>query len=843
MRPFHTVAIPETDILEGKFTMNVFAADIWETHTGRTVSEYKDPELFFKKTYMTEGLKILVDVVEKRLKGDGGDPVIQIQTPFGGGKTHALITLYHNAKNWNAKRVVLSGTAMSSTETIWGSMEKQVTGKIDKLMGNVSPGREALRVILENNQPILILIDELLEYTTKAAAVQVKDSTLAAQTMAFMQELTEVAGILEKVCVIITLPSSVLEQYDRNAEKMFNQLQKVSGRVEKVYSPVQENEIAQVIRRRLFSDVDLKKAEENILQTLEYVQKEGIIPIGTEVSEYKKKFVDSYPFMPEVVETLYHRWGSIPTFQRTRGVLRLLSLIIHSLKDSKNGYISLADFDLSKDEIRRELIKYIGNEFDSVVSADITNLGSGSKKIDESLGKSFRGLKIGTRTATSIFMYSFSGGVERGCHLGEIIRSATTIDNPSSIVAEAVDQLKSNLFFLQSVNDKYLFSNHPNLNRIILTKIENIQEKVVIEFEYELIKKLVTGDRLKVYLWPGTAKDIPDIPDLKVIVLREKNEQVMKSIIESKGQSPRIYRNTIFFLTPLDSERSSFSEVIKRNIAYEQIDADKTLNLTNDQRNDIRNSLKKDTEIVSDAVRRSYRSVFVPTREGFKELDLGIPTYGEDKSIDQDVFDKLRAEEEILDKISPIVLKERYLENNEYLEVHKIYDSMVRTPGHSRVTSPSIIETAVKTGVKQGKFGLGDINNDGKIICRYFQQDVTASIDEMDLLVSDRVCNSQKGSELLGIQGQSPEGMTNVEASRQPLITGDTQVNRKEVILKFKIPQGKVSQIYGTMNFLQTKFQSLEIEIKATNGYISEEDFINKIKEGLLMLGIDLKDQ
>jgi hypothetical protein len=124
-----------------------------------------------------------------------------------------------------------------------------------------------------------------------------------------------------------------------------------------------------------------------------------------------------------VIGTLYQRWGSLPTFQLTRGVLRLLSLVIYSLKNSSRPYISLADFDLSNDEIRRELIKYIGNEFDSVISADITEMDSGSKKVDKSLGKSFQGLKVATRAATSTFMYSFSGGIEKGCHLGEIKRS------------------------------------------------------------------------------------------------------------------------------------------------------------------------------------------------------------------------------------------------------------------------------------------------------------------------------------------------------------------------------------------------------------------------------------
>jgi hypothetical protein len=841
MKPFHSIAIPHNDILQGKFTMNVFAADIWETHLGRTVPEYRDSKLFFKQTYMTAGLKNLVDVVEKRLKGAGGDPVIQIQTPFGGGKTHALITLYHNAKNWNVRRVILSGTALSSAETLWGSMEEQLSGKIDKLGGSVSPGREALRELLEENQPVLILIDELLEYTTKAAAVTIKDTSLAAQTLAFMQELTEAAAILETVCLIITLPSSVLEQYDRNAEKMFNQLQKVSGRVEKVYSPVQENEIARVIRHRLFSHLELSQAEENIVEILHYMQKEGIIPIGTEVSEYKERFLDSYPFMPEVVDTLYHRWGSIPTFQRTRGVLRLLSLIINSLKDSKNTYISLADFDLGNDEIRRELVKFIGNEFDSVVSADITNENSGSKKVDESLGKSFRGLKIGTRSATSIFMYSFSGGIERGCHLGDVIRSSTTTDNPSSIVAEAVDQLKSNLFFLQSINEKYLFSNHPNLNRIILTKIENIQEKNVVELEKELLKRLVTA-RLKVYLWPEAPKDIPDTPDLKLIVLREKDDKLMRNIVDVKGESPRIYRNTIFYLIPLETERAPFLDSIKRRLAYEQIDADKTLSLTDEQRDDVKNALKKDQELLGDGVRRLYRTVYVPDKDGFKEFDLGIPTYGDDTSIDKDVYNKLKSEEEILENLSPIVIQERYLEDNEHIEFHQIYDSMVRTPGETRVISRDIIEAAVKSGIRQGKFGLGRMDNQGNVICTFFQQEVTISIDENDLVVSDRLCNSQTND---GTPKAEHASEQEIEGVSFPVSTyPETETKTiKDLTLRFTVPLGKISQIYGTMNFLQSKFQSLEIEIKATNGNITEDDLINKIIEGLQQLGIDVKYQ
>jgi hypothetical protein len=665
---------------------------------------------------------------------------------------------------------------------------------------------------------------------------------LAAQTIAFVQELTEVAGILDKICVVITLPSSVLEHYDKNAEKMFNQLQKVSGRLEKIYSPVKDNEIAQVIRRRLFSNVELKKCESNILEFLEYAEREGILPVGMEVSEYKEKFTDSFPFLPDVIETLYQRWGSLPTFQRTRGVLRLLSLIIYSLKESSHAYISLADFDLSNDEIRRELVKYAGNEFDSVISADITEKDSGSRKVDESLGKSFRGLKIATRVATSIFMYSFSGGVEKGCHLGEIKRSATTIDNPSSVVSEAVEQLKSNLFFLQNVNDKYVFLNQPNLNRILLTKIENIKDKEVVELEHQLLKNQMIGDKFKIYPWPSTAKDIPDTQDLKLVVIREKNVNFMNEIIEKKGESPRIYRNTIFFLTPLESERSSFLEVVKRRIAYEHVDVDKTLNLSETQRNEIKSNLKKDAETLKDAIRRLYRLVFVPAKEGFKEMDLGIPTYGENRSVDYDAYDKLRSEEEILESIAPIILKERYLGKKEYVKVQQIYDSMLKTPGQSRVVSSSKVESAIKLGVKQGQFGLGEIDTNEKMVCTAFREEVMMPIEEMDLIIGETVCKKQRETSNTITSTTEPSSTIQIGEIGHTLPKETLTTDRKELILRFKVPRGRISEIMRAMNYLQTKFQSLEIEIKAKDGHISEEDFTNKIKEALFQLGIDLRD-
>jgi hypothetical protein len=842
MKAFHTIAVPHRDILEGRLTMDVFAADLWEVSQQRGADEYKDVETFFKKTYLTEGLKNLLTVVEKRLRGAGGDPVIQIQTPFGGGKTHALIAMYHRAAEWKAKKMAIVGTALSTQETLWGVLEKRLTGKNTDFTGQVAPGKEAIRNLLSDNQPVLLLMDEVLEYVTKASGVKVGDSTLAAQTIAFMQELTETVSTLEKACVVVTLPSSIIERYDEGAERLYQQLQKVAGRIERIYTPVQENEITKIIRCRLFGEVDEEGSGKVVAEFMKYAEKEEILPAGSQPSEYRNRFLDSYPFMPEVVDVLYHRWGSFPTFQRTRGVLRLLSLVVHSLRTSSKPYISLADFNLANQEIRQELLKHIGSEFNSVIAADIIDVAAGAPKVDLSLGRSYQGLRLGTRAATTTFLYSFSGGLERGATLGEVKRSATTTENSASVIAEAIEQLKGKLFYLQSIGEKYFFNNQPNLNRILLTNMENIPDEQVVQTERDLLKASISGAGLRVFIWEDNSANIPDSEELKLLILKKESKDIINTIIKNKGQTPRVYRNTPFFLYPMESERSGFINTIKRKIAYEYIEKDQNLNLTDEQRKEVRKELKRVESDVKEAVRRLYRTLSVPTKEGVKEIDLGIPTYGEEKAIDQEVFDKLRSDGEVLARIAPLVIKEKYLSGNDHASTEKIYQSALRTPGETRLTDKSVLEQGIIEGVRSGLFGLGELQKENPV-CHYFREPTTVAFSGNEVLITEAICQEQKQrEETVPDKTITLEPTTTPEIREEPAKRGETTAviqGRKKVHLKFQVPKGRVSQIMGVMNLLQSKFNTLEIELEATDGEISDQDYEDKIKESFRQLGIE----
>ncbi|NIM17954.1 MAG: DUF499 domain-containing protein [Candidatus Aminicenantes bacterium] len=846
MNSFHTIAVPHKDILEKRFTLDTFAADLWDVFHQRGVDEYKDSIIFFEKTYLTEGLRNLLDIVERRVKGKGGDPVIQLQTPFGGGKTHALIAMYHKAPQWDVKPVVIVGTSLNpNKETLWGMLEQQLTGRISQLSGQVSPGKEAIRDLLNRHQPTMILMDEILQYTTRAAGIKVEDTTLAAQTIAFMQELTELSATLEKVALIITLPSSITEHYDESAELLYKKLQKVSGRVEKIYTPVQDFEISKIVRRRLFSHMDETQAQKVVNEFTTYAQKEGILPENTQPSEYRQRFMDSYPFLPEVIDVLYHRWGSYPEFQRTRGVLRLLALVIFSSMKSQIPYISLADFDLNHQELRQELLKHIGQEFNSIIDMDISGTTANAKKVDQLLGDAYRGLHLGSRTAAGIFIYSFSGGREQGVNLLDIKRIATTTQNPAAIISETLTQMENKLFYLQNIGAKYFFSIQANLNRILMNQKANVKEEQIQEFERELLQKNSCSGYFKVYIWETDPQKIPDTQDFKLLILETSSPSVMEDIRNKKGQTPRVYRNTIIFLNPVENERMAFHDTIRQQIAYRAIEKDPHLSLTKEQADTVKSQLKKISTNLNDGILRSYRVIMLPDREGFKRIDLGVPTYGISPLLDDEVYKRLRIENEILENINPIALKEKFLSKNEYVLTEQLYYSSLKTPGETRFRSRDALEKAVKEGVRKGMFGLGEMENN-RPRYRYFKEEIESpiSFEGNECIIRDFICIAQKQAE----QRPEPEPQPGVIKQPEPVYGPEPPPEPEPVLtkdrlrLKFELPKGKVSNMMGVCNYLQSKFQRLKIELIAEDGGITDREYEDKILEAFNQSGIDLEE-
>lgn len=870
MKPFHLVAIPHKDILEGRLTMDVFAADLWEVYKGRAIEDYQNPDVFFKKTYITAGLRNLLEITSKRLRGEGGDPVIQIQTPFGGGKTHSLIALYHTFTNpesvtpyfdkaLNANVVVIVGTAIgpreengSITGTLWGEIERQLEGKIEKLGQPIAPGREALRELLEKHQPLLILMDEVLEYVAKAAGIaldsreiKVGETNLAAQTIAFMQELTETVKSLNKALLVVTLPASVMEYPDEErAEALLSKLQKVAGRVEKIYSPVSGDEIYEVIRRRLFSKVDEIEAKEIVNEFIEYYEREGIV---IDKAEYREKMLRSYPFHPEVIDVFHRRWGSLPTFQRTRGVLRILSLAVYKLRDSSIPLIRPCDFDLSFDELAEELIKHIGREYESVLRADITARDSNSKKVDKGLGSTYQGLKLATRLASAIFLYSFSGG-ERGVSLGELKLSCADTNIPSSVITEVVDNLSSALYYLWREDGRYVFKSQPNLNKAVISRMSEIEEPELREQTRALIQKYI-GKAIPVYIWPRNSKDIPDTEELKLVVLPSSDKSLVEEILNNYGENPRVNRNVLFFLVPTESERHSFESWLRRKLAWESIARDKSLNLTPSQKKEVEKNIKEYEKEERDTLRRFYRIVYVSAKE-LKEIDLGIPVFRDRRPISDEVFERLKAEGDIVEKITPFFILEKYLGSKDYLELRQLYKSLLSTPGEPRITKSDFIKS-IQNGIREGHFGFGIVQN-GQIECVMFKETPEITLQEHEAIVRREFCEEieeeEKGFtiDVTADKGDETADMVGVELDDITKPVTSTQPSYKGVTLSIKLPKGKFYDFYkGVLSLLEDSFDETEIKIKikARKGKINRVDYENRIRETLIQINAQILEE
>jgi predicted AAA+ superfamily ATPase len=482
LKAWRQVVTPHADIRQGKFDASVFAANLGEVLAGRGAVDYKDAKTFFSKTYMTMGLTQLVIDVLRRLSGTGkSEPVIQLQTAFGGGKTHTLLTLYHLFRKPNEvgklpeiQQVIagaglkgipavnvacLVGTALNPVKdrTFWGEMAFQLDdGKEGKLYEMVAendrrktaPGTNTLGKLLEASGPTLILMDEILVYLVAAGSVQVGESTLQGNTLAFLQQLTEAVANCPHACLVATLTSQITEHLEaEHAERAYKSLEKVLGRIEKIRQTVEGAEIYEVIRRRLFESLgdvaDHQAAAETYWAMYRKLGED--VPSACRESVYRNDMVKAYPFHPELIGVLYERRGSIPEFQRTRGVLRLLADVISGLYQAKDNdpLIQSGSVNLGAAPVRGELIKHTGggNIFHGVIDSDIAGKHAKAPEIDRQLGSEYAKESVSEKLAKATFMYSFSGGQQRGATLPQLRVAVLNPEMAPPFVSDALDRM------------------------------------------------------------------------------------------------------------------------------------------------------------------------------------------------------------------------------------------------------------------------------------------------------------------------------------------------------------------------------------------------------------------
>ena len=796
--PWRNVVTPHDNIKQGRVKQNDFAASLADVLHGSGNPDYFDPVRFFDRTFLTSGLRALAGEVVGRLTGQGdGDAVMQIQTPFGGGKTHTLITLYHLVKNgqacfdhpalkmywlergWNVPPSVpvaaFDGNQVGvgavevapgvSVQTMWGHIAWQLAGceGYELVSSNdadrVAPGGTDIDSLLEAAGGCLIILDEVVNYIEKAAAVSVQDSTLKAQTLTFLQTLTVRAGNHDRVVVAATLPKSHLELHGTASADALDRLQKIFGRVQKVREPVEGDEVHEIIRRRLFvpfgQDTEdkgarTKKLNNRAATIAAYVadlKARPQVPDFAKEHAYGERLEQSYPFHPFTLDILNRHLGTNAKFQRTRGVLRLLALVVADLlkKGHKGGMIHASDFDLHNEEIRSELLELVDREFRSAIEADIIGPGSNATDLDRQ-SPQMADWRIAQGLATTTFLFTCeAGNGSRGATLAELHLASARPEIDFGTIPGVVLQIKERFHFINTEGERLRFSTTPNLNRILLDAKNGIDEEQVRSRLKAELGRLLSSTPLARYIWPDGPGDIPDNNVNKLVVMppeqplgptcREQTKVSVLEILNRSGSTHRTRRNTLVFLLADEAEVTVLKERVTTLMAAENVDTNRDRhNLSKSQVTQLQGEKANASKGVRQQSLRTYRHAAWggSNGEALNVLDMGQPPLSTDQNLTDLVVASLKEKQKYLEQIASILLvhptKLQVWPEDEPALSLKALPSYFRNFTHLPILKDDdVLRQAIVDGVRSGQFALceGTGVEDAKIL--YYRTSITTA--------------------------------------------------------------------------------------------------------------------
>jgi len=772
LRPWTDVVRPHPDVASGDLAMGTYAANLAKVAmTSDAEPVYADAEAFFAATYFTPTMVELLRDVFRALAGEGGDRVVQLKTPFGGGKTHSLLALYHVANsrlaatrvpeldvvpNPGAVRVcVLSGEYLDPARgrdvdgrtigTLWGELAYQLGGwpAYDALLVDGDegppPGGEKLGALLSAAAPALVLLDEVLVYAAAAKAVTIGASTLDRQVLLFVQHLSEAVNQAHRVALVYSLQASVGEAVGEEA--LLDQLEKIAGRIDERREPVSGDEVLRVVQRRLFAQAgaeDVRREVGRQYGTLLAEQLAAAAETDADRREaaatgdaLERRIVESYPFHPELLDLMFHRWGSLPSYQRTRGALQFLATVVHALwagraEREPQALIGPGDVDLADEGSRMTFLEQVGEteQYRSVVEADFLAADAGTRRVDERLGRDAPGLerlRVGSRVATTIMLLSFGArqGADRGALEREVIEASLVPGLDRHVVLSALEAMRGEaLLYLHHVAGRYRFEPRPNLNRLIGQEQERVSREDVRQRVRERLEGALGAagpDRRHVVLWPAAPADVPDAGDaFRVVYLPpDWSPSVVpleRWILDGSG-GPRVNRNALCLVEPDTDRFDAARAAARRGLAVESLlGQGGKLQLSGEQREELRERLGSAESELRSALGHAYVRVQVPS--GLAEdgtLRFAARELATILAAGRGLHERIREalETHVAAKLYPskISALAGLGTEREWRWVNDVTEALPRFLDAPKVWSPEALAVGIAEGVAQGSFG------------------------------------------------------------------------------------------------------------------------------------------
>ena len=653
--PWREVASPHHDVASGRYQQAEFAADLWQVHLGEGSPEYLDPTEFFRRTYLTDSLKRLLSGAVRRLAGHGGDPVVQLQTNFGGGKTHSMLALYHLFSGAriselsemdtvlldagvssppSVNRVVLVGNRISpgspstkdgrpGVRTLWGELawqlgfaaggEEEARRAYERVreddQHSTNPG-DALRDLLNEYSPSLILIDEWVAYARQLHDEGDLPAGSFETQFTFAQALSESAKLAKDCLLVVSLPASDFNDSTRaetddaevgglRGRAALNRLRNVIGRVDSSWRPASAEESFEIVRRRLFqpiTDPNHFVTRDNVARAFcdHYRTNHEEFPQECVEADYEKRLKAAYPIHPEIFERLYSDWSTLQSFQRTRGVLRLMAAVIHCLweRGDRNPLILPASIPLDDSRVQFELTRYLPDNWVPVIERDIDGINSLPLQLDgevPNLGK----YSACRRVARAIYLGSapIPVAANQGIEDRRIKLGCAIPGEAPALFGDAMRRLGGTATYLYQDGARYWYSTQPTVANLAESRAEEYRsnrDPVDQEIDRRLRENLGDrGDFSRVHVLPASGHDVQDDHDASLVVLgpacahtREGGSAsravaAAKSILESRGNAPRLFRNTLVFLAADETRLQDLEDGVRRYLAWESILADR----------------------------------------------------------------------------------------------------------------------------------------------------------------------------------------------------------------------------------------------------------------------------
>ena len=817
LKPWREIARPHKDILEGKFAQAEFAADITQVALGKAPDEYKDAQKFFARTYITEGMRLLLISVARRLAGQGGDPVIQLQTAFGGGKTHTMLAVYHLAARPvstsllegippildeagihdlpRAKVAVIDGINLSPSEaqikkngqkvtTLWGELAWQLLGDEGLAMvqaaheTGTSPGKAVLVELLEKAAPCVVLMDELTAFLRQFELGKSYPAGTFDSNLSFIQALTEAMKAVPNAILLASLPESDLEVGGSMGQRALNSLEKYFARVESVWKPVATTEAFEIVRRRLFEHAGERAEVEGISRQFHdfYRAHSSKFPLETQSNVYFERLCQSYPIHPEIFDRLYEDWSTLEKFQRTRGVLQYMAIVIHRLwnSDNRDALIMPGSLPLDDSNTRNKSLHYLPQGWEAVLEKEVDGIRSEPAHID-GLDTRFGSVQAARRTMRTIFLGSapaINNQTIRGLSTEHILVGTVQPEQTIGIFEDVLKRLRDRLHYLFADQERFWLDTRPNLRREMESRRQNLNEREsVIPLIKEQVNRLLKFSNK--YGMAGVHVFTPsnDVPDeygtgVRLVALappatysrNEKNAELSAlEILQKRGEQPRQKQNRLLFLAADHDVFRNLKEQARTYLAWKSIiqDIDEgKLNLDLFQAKQAKKNKDQAEQILIQLTKDTYKWLLCPTQETIKGRTeivwevVSITTNA--ANLMAEIEQKLRTEEWLISDWSPIhlqkLLKQWYFkEEKTEISVQKVWQDCCNYLYMPRLANDQVIKDTInKALATEDYFAFASGKEGDKYLGFAFGKPAIASVDSESLLIEQHAAIAYK---------------------------------------------------------------------------------------------------